>query len=446
MSMLCLMAAGASAQGWLNNVVNRAKDKAKEKIEEKIEEKVDQAIDESMEALENKKNNKKNKQEQTQEAQPQQQEAVEESYEAQPEAATQTAKTQQRQPLQQKWNNYDFVSGDQIIFEDNSAGEQLGEFPSMWDAFKGAAEIVEIDGKKCINYQNARITPLFNNNQPYLTDVCTIEWDVYFIHEKVWEANEGTDLHGWAGQNVSLVTKDKITKDFDWGSERALKIHFESQADPDRNVMTADFAFYYEWWTPSGEHRDGKYDLHNVDLEAWHHIAISFNKRAYKVYFDNQRVANIPNAKAPKWVEWETNSDSQRSHFIKNVRMAKGAVPLYDRLASDGKIVTYAITFEVGKADIKPESTGEINRITKMMQDDPSLKFEVQGHCDNTGAAAANEKLSQQRAEAIVAALVANGIAKDRLTAVGKGSSVPIGDNSTDEGRAKNRRVEFVKK
>ena len=57
MSMLCLMAAGASAQGWLNNVVNRAKDKAKEKIEEKIEEKVDQAIDESMEALENKKNN-----------------------------------------------------------------------------------------------------------------------------------------------------------------------------------------------------------------------------------------------------------------------------------------------------------------------------------------------------------------------------------------------------
>ena len=173
MSMLCLMAAGASAQGWLNNVVNRAKDKAKEKIEEKIEEKVDQAIDESMEALENKKNNKKNKQEQTQESQPQQQEAVEESYEAQPEATAQTGRTQQRQPLQQKWNNYDFVSGDQIIFEDNSAGEQLGEFPAMWDAFKGAAEIVEIDGKKCINYQNARITPLFNNNQPIVTRAST---------------------------------------------------------------------------------------------------------------------------------------------------------------------------------------------------------------------------------------------------------------------------------
>ncbi len=121
-------------------------------------------------------------------------------------------------------------------------------------------------------------------------------------------------------------------------------------------------------------------------------------------------------------------------------------MPLYDRLASDGKIVTYAITFDTGKATIKPESTGEINRITQIMKDDNSIKFEVQGHCDATGSDAVNDPLSQRRAEAIVDALVANGIAKDRLTAVGKGSHEPIADNSTEEGRAKNRRVEFVKK
>lgn len=76
----------------------------------------------------------------------------------------------------------------------------------------------------------------------------------------------------------------------------------------------------------------------------------------------------------------------------------------------------------------------------------PELSFEVQGHCDNTGSDNVNDPLSQKRAEAIVAALVKQGIAKERLTAVGKGSHSPIADNTTAEGRAKNRRVEFVKK
>ena len=126
--------------------------------------------------------------------------------------------------------------------------------------------------------------------------------------------------------------------------------------------------------------------------------------------------------------------------------MAKGAVPLYDRLTSDGKIVTYGITFDSGKSTIKPESMAEISRIQKLMTENASLKFEVQGHCDSTGSAATNDKLSQERADAIVAKLVELGIAKDRLTAVGKGSREPIADNSTEEGKAKNRRVVFVKK
>ena len=126
--------------------------------------------------------------------------------------------------------------------------------------------------------------------------------------------------------------------------------------------------------------------------------------------------------------------------------MAKGAVPLYDRLASEGKIVSYAITFETGKADLKPESLVEILRIAKLMQENPELEFEVQGHCDSTGSDQVNDPLSQKRAEAIVAALVEQGIAGSRLSAVGKGSRVPIASNSTDEGRARNRRVEFIKK
>ena len=147
---------------------------------------------------------------------------------------------------------------------------------------------------------------------------------------------------------------------------------------------------------------------------------------------------------APTWVEFHHQGDYKYSS-ISNVRLAQGAVPLYDRLTNTGKIVTYAITFDVGKATLKPEADVELNRIKGIMDQDPSIKFEVQGHCDNTGSASVNDKLSQERAEAIVARLVQFGIAKDRLTAVGKGSREPIADNSTDEGRAKNRRVEFVK-
>ena len=153
----------------------------------------------------------------------------------------------------------------------------------------------------------------------------------------------------------------------------------------------------------------------------------------------------VPNvAVVPGW--FRVGLDGSGTTYLTNFRICQGAVPLYDRLASDGKIVTYAITFDTGKATLKPEADVEINRIKGIMDKDPSLKFEVQGHCDNTGSDAVNDPLSQKRAEAIVARLMELGISADRLTAVGKGSHEPIADNATDEGRAKNRRVEFVKK
>ena len=105
-------------------------------------------------------------------------------------------------------------------------------------------------------------------------------------------------------------------------------------------------------------------------------------------------------------------------------------------------IVTYGITFDVNKSDIK----AEINRIKMLMDQNPELRYEVQGHTDSTGTPEANQKLSERRAKAIVDKLVELGISRSRLTAVGKGQYSPIADNSTEEGRAKNRRVVFVAK
>jgi outer membrane protein OmpA-like peptidoglycan-associated protein len=84
--------------------------------------------------------------------------------------------------------------------------------------------------------------------------------------------------------------------------------------------------------------------------------------------------------------------------------------------------------------------------VADYMKKNPKARFEVQGHTDNQGSDKVNDPLSQQRAEAIVAALVKMGCDEFNLKAVGKGSHEPVADNKTAEGRAKNRRVEFIKK
>ncbi|MBR5076390.1 MAG: OmpA family protein [Bacteroidales bacterium] len=190
----------------------------------------------------------------------------------------------------------------------------------------------------------------------------------------------------------------------------------------------------------------------------WNHIAISFNKRAFKMYLNYQRIVNIPNMVQPRSWQLYAFSDSDKGIFIKDIVMAKGAVELYERNATDyssavekaiaetGKFVTNNILFETGKATLKPESMEEIQKVAEYMKKNPTARFEVQGHTDNQGSDAVNDPLSQQRAEAVVKALEEQGVDPFNLRAVGKGSHEPVADNGTDAGRAQNRRVEFIKK
>jgi OOP family OmpA-OmpF porin len=120
---------------------------------------------------------------------------------------------------------------------------------------------------------------------------------------------------------------------------------------------------------------------------------------------------------------------------------------LAEALKTKGSVAVHNILFDTGKATIKPESAGTLTVIADALKAETSLKIEIQGHTDNVGAAAANLKLSQDRAAAVKAYLVSTGgIAAARLTTAGLGDTKPIGDNTTDEGRAQNRRVELVKK
>jgi outer membrane protein OmpA-like peptidoglycan-associated protein len=120
---------------------------------------------------------------------------------------------------------------------------------------------------------------------------------------------------------------------------------------------------------------------------------------------------------------------------------------LADALKTKGSVALHNILFDTGKATIKPESAAALAPVGELLTSDPSLKLEIQGHTDNAGAAAANLKLSQGRAAAVKAYLVQTfAIGDARLTTAGFGDSKPIADNATEEGRARNRRVELVKK
>jgi outer membrane protein OmpA-like peptidoglycan-associated protein len=118
---------------------------------------------------------------------------------------------------------------------------------------------------------------------------------------------------------------------------------------------------------------------------------------------------------------------------------------LADKLNKDGFISLY-VNFDTGKATIKADSAETLDAAAGALKAAASLRIEVGGHTDNVGTPEANQRLSQERAQAVMAALVARGIKADRLTAKGYGQTAPIADNRTEEGRGKNRRVELVRK
>ena len=358
------------------------------------------------------------------------------------ECGTKRDGTKQAERAASEWNKFDFVPGDEVIFYDQLENEQLGEFPSKWELIEGEAEIQKLNGENVIALMNdVRIMPLIEPMWNYLPDVYTIEFDYYEVLQKhgeyygaieflVMPENEHNLYYELWNVNFENFISESSHSYYNDDS-KTIYTHFDNQA------------------ITTGQPLNNENKIPTVEFNKWHHISISVNKRAVKIYYDETRVLNVPNYKNPNGGYFGfhySSAETQYPLYIKNVRFAKGAKPLYDRMMTDGKFITYGITFDVGKAVIKPESMGEINRIVKLMTDDPSLKFEVQGHTDNTGNAASNQTLSEQRAQAIVSKLVEMGISADRLTAVGKGQTNPIADNSTDEGRAKNRRVEFIKK
>lgn len=338
----------------------------------------------------------------------------------------------QNRRAQMEWAKSDFVAGDEIFFEDNLTGEQLGEFPSHWDIIEGNAEVVRIDGENAIMLlDDARLVPFMEDQQRFLPDVFTMEFD-FFLHP--WD-DEYYETGEYPFSDYMLYFFNDRNGDWDIPDMEVLEFTMDLKAK-------TIFCYYH---SGSYDRRDASVDEVNFNYGGWSHFALSFNKRALKIYIDGVRIINLPNMAAPQRMILGQGWAVPNTAYIRNIRLAKGAVPLYDRMMQDGKFISYGITFDTGKSVIKPESAGELNRIVQLLKENPSLRFSVEGHTDATGSASSNQKLSEDRANAVVARLVELGIDPGRLAGKGLGQNNPVADNSTVEGRAKNRRVEFVK-
>ncbi len=157
-----------------------------------------------------------------------------------------------------------------------------------------------------------------------------------------------------------------------------------------------------------------------LSLPAGYNYGIAVKAEGYLFHSEN---FNIP--------EKSTYNLVNKTVALKNIKVGS-------------KIALRNVFFETGKADIKNESNTELDRLVKLLEDVPSLEIELSGHTDNTGSEKVNKKLSQERAEAVREYLIKEGIDGSRLTAKGYGSSKPVASNETAEGRAKNRRTEFL--
>jgi len=327
------------------------------------------------------------------------------------------------------WAKYDFVPGDKIIFDDNQANEENGEFPSRWDLVEGRVENAVFDNQNVIYFMTAssQIIPyLKNRDQDYLPDEFTLEFDAWF------ETEEYTSYIIWFRdvKNHENTPDELYRQIFSVTAYSAATLHNKFKG----MYPGAD----YEWNT-------------SEDTSFWRHVSVSFNRRAMKVYLDETRLLNVPNMEInPMGITigvdgFNTAGVKGINRFIKDVRIAEGAVKLYDKLMQDGKIIANGIRFDVNKATLKPESMGIINEIAELMKENLDIKFSVEGHTDSDGTDASNQILSERRAEAVVAKLTTIGISAERFLSKGWGESKPFGTNDTAEGKAANRRVEFIK-
>jgi OmpA-OmpF porin, OOP family len=317
------------------------------------------------------------------------------------------------------WENYDFVPGSKVLFYTDFSEDRVGNFARALKYVSGPAEVVERDGVKMLR-STGRAGILIPVGRP-LPQRFTLEIDI-------------------------LSTNPEIS----------FQLAFEGGRELDRGDKSAEIS-----WSPrtafiigGGQNAGTSSKTVTPDVEAQYvggvsHIRVLMDESYFKMYANERRIYNIPELQFARAADVRIMliGTDETPTFITGIRIAESDTDvLYDALASKGRWATQGILFATGKAELQPESRPVLKEIAAALKQHIDLKILIEGHTDNVGTPATNLALSDARAAAVKAALVAeHGAAGDRITTKGLGDTKPSAPNTTTVGRAQNRRVEIVK-
>jgi len=341
-------------------------------------------------------------------------------------AAAQPAASQGGQAGQGAWANFDFVPGERVLFAEDFTRDRVGNFPQRLELVSGNMEVVEWKAKRWLRIASAgaMAIPLPEKLGTRFTVEfdASIPWGGFGFY-----AAAEADKLGWLPTD-----RPSATVHLSGTLAGVTRPNSAEGSMLDPRVLFADMF-------PGDE----------SGVSRVFHIRMEADGRYVKVYMDDKRISNIPNAdfgRANKIIFEYSDPSEDKFPLISNISVNAGGKKLYDALLADGRVSTQGILFDVGSDRIRGESTPTLKQIGDMLVAHADLKLAVEGHTDNTGTAAANLTLSQKRAQAIVTYLTATfKVDAARLTPKGMGQTKPVKPNDTPEGRQANRRVELVK-
>ncbi|TMM52226.1 OmpA family protein [Maribacter algarum] len=334
----------------------------------------------------------------------------------------------------QVYSKFDFVPGDKLLFFDDFSDDFIGDFPSKWNT-NGSGELVTINESST---KWLKILPGFGTQ--YIPDVAelpeefTMEFDV---------VTKGLNSKTSSQAYLQIMVGD--TKTF--------------QKPQNYGFVEYPFCQFIDPGIIIENNINGKREIRNdvrVDIKdivlSKHHISLAVNKQRFRIWINEQKLVDVPrllpvNTKMEGIkIQLRGIDTNVEAVYLSNFKIAEGGIDLRRKLIAYGKISTNGILFDSGSANIQAQSMGIIRQIYQVLAQEKGMKLKIVGHTDSDGDKDTNLDLSKKRADAVKKALVSiYSVSAERLFADGKGESEPIGDNTTVNGKAQNRRVEFIK-